>query len=696
MIDRLKKCTSLPVALVALAFLAGLGQTANVQAQAVAGVSAAGERLVPAAMGIRTDKHGNSWNIEQNGTLGRVGSSMVNSGLNLLINGNQFYTYQPLMTADGSEYVLHNRQSSGLSGLLVARRIKVMEAEGVVRYLEVLANTTSNPISLNVTLRTQFSGNYKAYYTDQGRSSAVTLGPRESGILVTPGSSQQANRAVMFSLCSPKASLKPSISSQNRYGLSFQYNVQLAAGQTICLAHAVSQVPVPQSFDRKALGRIFRSIDMDRIGATIPADLRALTVNYRPSASLGGIEVLSIPGASSLGVERARRDVLALGETTRLIGSASSGKLSLKSSFGAAEIPFDQVTAIEGGNRKRRDGARVFLADGQVFSGELSAEGLRFVMANGGNMDLDVARLDRLVRAEQKDEGEWAPETSALLETYGGDRLALTEGESVELTGLTPWGRLRFKLDEILWLSPQEDEPVGHYIEFRNGTRCFAFLAGDEVALKSSIFGDFSIPVSQIRALLSRGGRARSLADSERHQAGDIEDQATPLQPYLRLLGKQRLVGDVLDSNLHLLTHAEPIAVAPREIRQMTRLDAEAALAPGRGPQFRVQLWGGGVVSGHLAETFVTVDVRGDAWQVPVTDIVELVTPVPELGDDARKDIARLLRQLGADDWQQREAASEELSGFGYLAKSIFEDELRSNRDAEVRRRLERILAGLD
>jgi len=695
MIESLRKYSALRAVMVAVVWLATSAQNADVQAQGAGGVSGPGERLVPAAMGIRTDKHGNSWNIEQNGTLGRVGSSMVNSGLNLLINGNQFYTYQPLMTADGSEYVLHNRQSSGLSGLLVARRIKVMEAEGVVRYIEVLANTTSNPISLNVTLRTQFSGNYKAYYTNQGNSSAVTLGPRESGVLVTPGSAQ-ANRAVIFSLCSPKASLKPSISSQNRYGLSFQYNVQLAAGQTVCLAHAVAQVPVPQSFDRKALGRLFRSVDMDRIGATIPTDLRALTENYRRPASLGGIEVLSIPGASALGVDRARRDVLALGETTRLLGSASCGGMSLKSGFGSAEIPFEQVTAIEGGNRKRRDGARIFLADGQVFSGNLTAESLRFVMASGGNMDLDVSRLDRLVRAEKKDEGKWAPETSALLESYGGDRLALVDGESVELTGLTPWGALRFKLDEILWLSPQEDEPVGHYIEFRNGTRCFAFLAGDEVSLKSAIFGEFSIPISQIRALLSRGGRERSLAEAERHKAGDSPDEITPLQPYLRLVGKQRLVGEVLDSHLHLLTHAEPIAVAPREIRRMTRLDAEAALAPGRGPQFRVELWGGGVVSGHLGETFVSVDVRGAAWQVPVADIVELVTPVPKLSDGARKDIARLLRQLGADDWQQREAATEELSGFGYLAKSIFEDELRASRDAEVSRRLERILAGLD
>ena len=63
-----------------------------------------GEKLVPAAMNVITDKQGNSWNLEQNGNLGRVGNSMVNSGLTLLLNNQQFYTYQPMMTADGKEF----------------------------------------------------------------------------------------------------------------------------------------------------------------------------------------------------------------------------------------------------------------------------------------------------------------------------------------------------------------------------------------------------------------------------------------------------------------------------------------------------------------------------------------------------------------------------------------------------------------
>ena len=129
-----------------------------------------GEKLVPAAMNVITDKQGNSWNLEQNGNLGRVGNSMVNSGLTLLLNNQQFYTYQPMMTADGKEFVLLNRPNSSLMGLQVLRRIRVLEKEGALRYLEILTNGNANAITLSVALRTNFSGNYKTYLTDQGKT----------------------------------------------------------------------------------------------------------------------------------------------------------------------------------------------------------------------------------------------------------------------------------------------------------------------------------------------------------------------------------------------------------------------------------------------------------------------------------------------------------------------------------------------
>ncbi|MCB1086969.1 MAG: hypothetical protein KDM63_07985, partial [Verrucomicrobiae bacterium] len=223
---------ALGVGCIGLAGIAG-AQTSGLQPWQPSGLGGAptgvipsvrNERLVPAAMNVVTDKLGNSWNIEQNGTLGRVGNSMINSGLTLLINNQQFYSFQPMMTADGSEYVLPSRPNSSLPGLQVMRRIKVLEREGALRFLEVLTNASSNALTASVLLRTNFSGNYKTYLTDQGNSGVVNLGSREGAILVTPGSNQ-SNRAFLFSLCSQKSPVKPTITSQNKYGLTFQYNI---------------------------------------------------------------------------------------------------------------------------------------------------------------------------------------------------------------------------------------------------------------------------------------------------------------------------------------------------------------------------------------------------------------------------------------------------------------------------------------
>jgi len=91
----------------------------------------------------------------------------------------------------------------------------VMDREGALRFLEVLTNGNSNPITISVVLRTNFSGNYKTYLTDQGNSGVVTLGPREGAILVTPGSNQ-SNRAFLFTLSDQKSAIKPAITSQNK------------------------------------------------------------------------------------------------------------------------------------------------------------------------------------------------------------------------------------------------------------------------------------------------------------------------------------------------------------------------------------------------------------------------------------------------------------------------------------------------
>jgi len=99
------------------------------------------------------------------------------------------------------------------------------------------------------------------------------------------------------------------------------------------------------------------------------------------------------------------------------------------------------------------------------------------------------------------------------------------------------------------------------------------------------------------------------------------------------------------------------------------------------------------VISGYLAERFLSVRVRGEAWRVPLRDVREFVTPVPRLSETARQDLSSQIRKLGSLEGSVREKATEDLIEFGYLARAILEQEHQTNTDPEVRRRIELILA---
>ncbi|HSI86727.1 MAG TPA: hypothetical protein VK970_23285, partial [Candidatus Methylacidiphilales bacterium] len=58
--------------------------------------------------------------------------------------------------------------------------------------------------------------------------------------------------------------------------------------------------------------------------------------------------------------------------------------------------------------------------------------------------------------------------------------------------------------------------------------------------------------------------------------------------------------------------------------------------------------------------------------------------------------IARLIRDLGRDEWEKREAATQELTNLGYLAKAQLAEAAQQAQDAEVRSRSQKILDALN
>ena len=647
------------------------------------------QRLVPASYGTRTDKKGNSWNFQQNGVLGRIGNSMLNTGLSLRINNQNFYNYQPMMSADGTEYVLQHSHPQQMMGLQVTRHIRLHEAEGIVRYIEVLANPSGHDVSANIEMLTKFSGNYKGYVSDQGNEDFTTMAPKESGFIVTPGSASHTE-AFLFTVSSPKSSFKPTVTNQNKYSLVLHYQLTIPAGQTVSLMHAVTQIPNPPSSDGKVIAKLFKDCSLGRLMARVPSELRSSLANYSTVSGFGGIALLSSTSLEALGVERAKQDVLALGEHTRLLGKASCDRLVVGTTYGEIEVPFENVAALVGGNRGRSDMAHVFLRDGQVFLGHVETDDLRFVLPSGAKMNLDISSLDRLVRSETPEEGKWGRDVVALIETFHGERIALMEDKGAFLACVTPWGSTDFSLDEVLWISPPEDEPVGHFVEFKNGSRFFAYLGGETPVLKSELFGDFSIRPQDVRALISKAVITKRAEREENPYQEELQ------QPHLLLAGGQRLVGQVAAPELHIITNAELLVVAPESIRLMQNISEQIESGFEGTPPFQIELWGGGIALGHIRETVIPVRVKGEEWRVPLQDIVAVVSPQPRISDAARSEIGKLIRTLGGDDWRVREGASEELAEYGFLAKSLLIDALQVTNDAEVKRRLELLIDSVE
>lgn len=652
------------------------------------------ERLVTGNFGELTDAQGNRWSVQQSGIINRGSNSLLSSCGQLFINNQQFYSAQnPMMTADRKEYVIEHANAQQLGGLRVTRRIRVMEKEGCLRFLEVFENPTAGAIMTNVEVRHQLGTKYKEYFTEEGNRDVATFGRDESGIYILPESSSASYKPVMFTACSPGAKAKPRLMSQNQYTLHFYYQLQIPAGQSVVVMHTMAQPGEVGELTRKSLAGLFKASSFKSVLKSVPLPLRSRITNFSAAGAFGGLATMSGAAVDGLGVDRGRSDVLALGKDSRMLGTASCAELKLATAYGEAPIPFERVAAFVGSNHGRRQMSRIFLRDGQVYTGRSMASDLRFVMSDGTKVKLSVESLDRLVRKEASEDGKWGEDVGAMIETFAGDRIAISNGAEVMLDAVTPWGPVRFCLDDLLWLSPPDDGAVGHHIVFRDGSRFFAYLAAGALQIDSGLFGRIELESGRVRAIVT----AAALAKAKEQEvpvgfpSGGYDGESLQV-PHVLLSGGQRIIGGVAATTIGVVTNAELIEIPPENIRLMHSMRDEYEGAPGEVAPFLVELWGGSVITGQIKEAVIPMTVREQRWSIPVGDIVDLVSPTPRISDENRQRIGELIRELGNEEWERRESATDQLAEFGQLAKALLLEALKVTPDAEVRRRIDHLL----
>lgn len=635
--------------------------------------------LVPYNQSSHTDKLGNEWNVEQNGLLNRPNSgiSIISGCAALMIGNQQFYCNQPMSTPDGRELVMQGGQP--LAGMTVTRRIRYLDKEGGVRYIEQFTNSLARDTAITVEVRHNFSGGGRSFITDRARPYNGKLEDNESGIIVLPGQGNTGAASVFLTVSAPRGADKPRVAGRNQYQLSVFHTFTVPAGKTASIMHTIGQAKTSLTPDEEELQKLFRPLALSRMTKDIPRDVAATIANLRSGLTPEGLRGW-FP-QDYWGIKPETFDVLAIGDATRLKGKAHCAKLVIKHPLGDLTIPWEEVVALAGARFAGQGRGCVWLRDGELITGDVEAQELRFTLVSGLNMDLKIADLDRAVLGGAAAEVKWPDGVAGLVETHAGERLALTDANAV-LPMVALWGGWQLDLKDLVSLTAPEEGAVAGLARMRDGSRIRMMPSGGAVALSLKRFGAKSLPLADIRQLVTA-----EVANAAR----DADEE--PAQSFVDLVGEQRLIARITGEKVRLATSGGLVELSPASIRDMRDVTEEQEARDGEdGRVYQADLWGGGTVVGQSADAMVRIEGRGFAWEVPMRHVIRVANPVPRIESGVMAKIGVLIRDLGDEKWKTREEATAQLKELGALARPSLQEAVKQSTDAEVVRRIEELL----
>ncbi len=625
----------------------------------------------------QTDRLGFQWEIQPGGYLQNGTNHVFVNAMAIEINGNGFGGGgQQQMTPDGLTYLL-----SGPCGPIELSRLITIDPNlGVCRWVDSFTNTGSSDLTLNVNYGTYLRYQAQSVQTDTGAAFQNTLGKDEGGLVFVQ--SQQNIPSIAFLLTSPKSKVKPTFQMHSaNQALQVTYALTIPKGKTVSLMSAIAQRHFNTTLSDKEMKKLFDPMRSRSFIKDLPRELRSTLVNFRGGGMADGQAPRLWTLPDDLDLDPQSQDLLAISQSTRLNGSADWSHLAVENRYGKRELESEQVAAVAG-PRFRGDLTQVYLRDGQIITGKLSADALHFVLASGPQVPLSLESLDRLVMKQSNRNGQAPSEAAAAMETFEGDRLLLKDSDGLSLSTVGPYGSRRVDLNTLRWVRHLGREQAAYQFALHDGSVWVGLLDAGEIEVDTMLFGPQTLDAALIRSL--------STTLSDDLQGDDGMDQA-----HLRLEDDQVLVGSFELETLNLMTLSGSIPIPVAHIRELERDDEAEDLPAGAGVGFRASLWGGGMIVGRFTENEIAFRFGAQVWQLPSERIAMFINPQPMIPDSVHSRVVGLIRDLGDNDWQTREDAQKQLISLDAMAVPGVREAM-SNQDPEIRRRAEAILAQID
>jgi len=538
------------------------------------------------------------------------------------------------------------------SGLKVYRRIKVYKDRPLARWLDIFENLSASPITVNVQMYTCTNYSVRQTVTNTGQK---TFGAKDWAFRTVTSSSNGI--PTLHVVTSKGARLHPAVQVQSNT-IYVRYNsLTVPAGKTVILCHFESQ-----NRDASAHAKIMAKFPMHQLMKDLPMSVRTRILNMKVGSSFGGVDLERLETA----------DNVLLRNDDPIVGEIRNESFKVSTIIGAMDLKSDNLVGMAMGLKSN---LRFAFTDGQVISG--TAPGAKLEVALGADGMLNIP-LDKIAQWSYRISVKRPDEPRPLgpnLVLVTGDRLAIDTTEGYPKLTFS-WACGTMDLDCKYLLEVVAKTPGGGKFTavFLNGTRISGTLVPSEpegLRFNVKLGGGITVKGEQVVAV---------------RLGADSSPDGTLTRAVLS--GGDELFGELTDEKFVLTTAYGRVDI---NVSQVKGIKFKA----GAADQTTVQMWNGSTIKGKLNVDEISFAVSpGDRWGLPVSKITSITCPQAIPPKAMRLKIEKLVAQLGAEGYKDRESAETALVGMGKGIIPLIKRHL-SNKDPEIRQRIEDVLERL-
>ena len=594
---------------------------------------------------ILQDGGGYRWDFQYYGNIYSGTNYAYSGGMYCQINGSNFQAPgQSGWTNKAGDEIEMGPISR--NGLTISRRVKVYKDHPMARWLDIFENPGSAPVTVQIAIYTCTNYTISQTVTSSG---GAAFGEKDIGFRVqTQGGNSPPTLHVVTS---KRSKIRPTVQIQSNQ-IYVRYSLTVPPRKTAILCHFESQ-----NRDAAAHDKLMKKFPSYQLLRDLPGSVRAMIVNMKAGGGIGGVDLDRSETSDSV--------LLKGGDP--IFGVIKNTTFKIQTLLGELDLPADRIVGMAGGRSRN---VRFVLLDGQVVSGRLAAPVLQLDLDGGGLLRIPfdkIAQWSYRVTGSKPNDEKFG---GAYIVLRTGDRLRF-DPKALEIKLLTRHGLVALEAERLLELTMDNPGNAVHRAVFLNGSRLGGFLEPEMLKLKLNLGKTVTV--------------SRDMVAQMRFAENEQPDSTLTR---VVLTNGDELFGALTAGKFKLTTDYGQIEIDPSRVRTMK-------FRPEDLGRTIVGMWKGSILKGRLGQSQLGFAISPKTvLNIYAGQFVSIECPLPMPPKAARDEVEKLVAQLGAESYEDRQKASKELVKMGKNILPILKDHLKTG-DPEVRQRIEDVMEQL-